>query len=52
MVRGWSPFPAAVGRIHSRIQDEASRRAHIELLAAAALGSAALRRPRRAGPPR
>ncbi len=52
---GWSPFPAAVGRFHSRIQDEASRRAHIELLAAATFGSAvlaALRRPRRAGLPR
>ena len=52
---GWSPFPAAVDRFHSRIQDEASRRAHIELLAAATFGSAALaalRRPRRAGLPR
>ena len=49
---GWSPFPAAVDRFHSRIQREAPRRAHIELLAAAAFGSAALvalRRPRRAG---
>jgi len=49
---GWSPFPAAVDRFHARIQDEAPRRAHIELLAAAAFGSAALaalRRPRVAG---
>ncbi len=46
---GWSPFPAAVDRFHSRIQHEEPRRAHIELLAAAAFGSAALvalRRPR------
>jgi len=49
---GWSPFPAAVDRFHSRIQQEEPRRAHIELLAAAAFGSAALialRRPRGAG---
>jgi len=49
---GWSPFPAAVDLFHSRIQREAPRRAHIELLAAAAFGSAALvalRRPRGAG---
>ncbi len=39
---GWSPFPAAVDRFHSRIQHEEPRRAHIELLAAAAFGSAAL----------
>ncbi len=46
---GRSPFPAAVDRFHARIQPEAPRRAHIELLAAAAFGSAALvalRRPR------
>ena len=45
---GWSPFPAAVDRFHSGIQHEEPRRAHIELLAAAAFGSAALialRRP-------
>ena len=45
---GWSPFPAAVGRFHSRIQHEAPRRAHVELLAATAFGTAALvalRRP-------
>ncbi len=49
---GWSPFPAAVDRFHARIQREAPRRAHVELLAAAAFGSAALaalRRPRGAG---
>ena len=52
---GRSPFPAAVDRFHARIQPEAPRRAHIELLAAAAFGSAALialRRPRGAGLPR
>ena len=46
---GWSPFPAAVDRFHSRIQHEEPRRAHIELLAAASFGTAALvalRRPR------
>ncbi len=49
---GRSPFPAAVDRFHARIQPEAPRRAHIELLAATAFGSAALvalRRPRAAG---
>jgi hypothetical protein len=49
---GWSPFPAAVDRFHARIQHEAPRRAHIELLAAATFGSTALvalRRPRGAG---
>ena len=39
---GWSPFPRAVDRFHARIQHEEPRRAHIELLAAAAFGSAAL----------
>ena len=39
---GWSPFPAAVDRFHSRIQHEEPRRAHIELLAMAAFGTAAL----------
>ena len=39
---GWSPFPAAVDRFHMRIQDEAAHRFHVELLAAAALASAAL----------
>jgi hypothetical protein len=46
-----SPFPAAVNRFHSGIQHEAPRRAHIELAAAAAFGTAAvvaLRRPRSA----
>ena len=47
---GWSPFPAAVDRFHARIQHEAPRRAHIELLAAATFGSAALARaPQAAG---
>ena len=49
---GWSPFPAAVDCFHSRIQREAPQRAYVELLAAAAFGSAALialRRPRGAG---
>ena len=39
---GWSPFPGAVDRFHRRIQHEAPRRAHVELLAAGALASAAL----------
>ncbi len=39
---GWSPFPAAVDRFHARIQHEEPRRAHIELLAVAAFGAAAL----------
>ena len=39
---GWSPFPAAVDHFHSRIQREKPRRLHLELLAAAAFGSAAL----------
>jgi hypothetical protein len=39
---GRSPFPAAVNRFHSGIQHEAPGRAHLELLAAAALASAAL----------
>ena len=46
---GWSPFPAAVDHFHSRIQREASRRAYVEVLAAAGFGAAALvalRRPR------
>ncbi len=49
---GWSPFPAAVDDFHSRIQRESRRRAYVEVLAAAAFGSAALaalRRPRGAG---
>ena len=46
---GWSPFPAAVGRFHSRIQHEEPRRAHIELLAAAAFGAAAITLLRRSG---
>jgi hypothetical protein len=39
---GWSPFPAAVDRFHSRIQPEAAGRAHIELLAAGAFAATAL----------
>ncbi len=39
---GRSPFPGAVDRFHSRIQREASGRAHIELLAAGAFAAAAL----------
>ncbi len=37
---GWSPFPGAVDRFHSRIQHEAPRRAHVELLAAGAFAAA------------
>ena len=39
---GRSPFPAAVDRFHMGIQDEAAHRFYVELLAAAALASAAL----------
>jgi hypothetical protein len=39
---GRSPFPAAFDRFHMGIQDEAAHRFHVELLAAAALGSAVL----------
>jgi hypothetical protein len=51
---GWSPFPRAINRFHGRIQPEAADRAHIELLAASALATAALtalrqRRPAAAG---
>ncbi len=46
---GWSPFPVAVRRFHGRIQHEKPRRAHIELLAAAAFGSAAVIALRRSG---
>jgi hypothetical protein len=45
---GRSPWPRAVDEFHHDIQREASGRAHIELLAAAAFGAAAillLRRP-------
>jgi hypothetical protein len=45
---GWSPFPGAVDRFHSRIQDEASHRAYVEVLAASAFGIAALAALRRA----
>jgi hypothetical protein len=49
---GRSPFPGAVDRFHGRIQHEAPRRAHLELLAAGAFACAALvvlRRPMAAG---
>jgi len=39
---GWSPFPAAVDRFHTRIQREAWHRAYVELLAAGVLSAAAL----------
>ncbi len=44
---GWSPFPAAVDRFHSRIQREAAGRGHLEVLAAGALAVAALTALRR-----
>jgi hypothetical protein len=47
---GWSPFPRAVRRFHSRIQPEAPSRAHIELLAAGTLAAAALVAVRRFDP--
>ena len=49
---GRSPFPRAVNRFHSRIQREAPGRAHLEVLAAGALATAALavlRRPSACG---
>jgi hypothetical protein len=39
---GWSPFPGPVNRFHGRIQHEAPRRAHVELMAAGAFACAAL----------
>ncbi len=39
---GRSPFPGSVDRFHSRIQHEAPRRAHVELLAAAGFACVAL----------
>jgi len=39
---GFTPWPRAVDEFHQRIQPEASGRAHIELLAAAAFAAAAL----------
>jgi hypothetical protein len=47
---GWSPFPAAVDRFHSRIQREARDRWPVELVAAAVFGSAALIMLRRSSP--
>jgi hypothetical protein len=50
---GWSPFPAAVDRFHSRIQREAWHRGYVEVLAAAGLTPAALAALRRwGGPPK
>ncbi len=45
---GRSPFPAAVDRFHSRIQDESFRRAPVEAAAAAAFAAAAFTAIRRA----
>ena len=45
---GWSPFPAAVDRFHARIQDEAFRRAPVELAAAVFAAAALIAIPRRA----
>ena len=39
---GWSPFPRAFDRFHTRIQREAWRRGYVEVLAAATLAPAAL----------
>jgi hypothetical protein len=44
---GRSPWPRAVDQFHQRIQPEAARRAHIELLAASAFAVAALTALRR-----
>ena len=42
LLLGRSPFPGVVDRFHDRIQREAPRRAHVELLAAGAFAAAAL----------
>jgi hypothetical protein len=47
---GWSPFPAAVDRFHSRIQHEAPRRARLELAVAGLFAAAALIALRRGAP--
>jgi hypothetical protein len=47
---GWSPWPGAVNRFHSRIQHEAPRRARQEVLVAAAFATAALVALRRSQP--
>ncbi len=47
---GWSPFPPAIDRFHTRIQREARHRAHLELLAAGAFAAAALAAIRRPAP--
>ena len=44
---GWSPFPAAVDRFHSRIQREAWHRGYVEVLGAGVLSAAALTALRR-----
>jgi hypothetical protein len=44
---GWSPFPGAVNKFHTRIQREAQGRAHLELLAGGVLAFAALTAIRR-----
>ena len=49
---GWSPFPGAVNRFHSRIQHEAPHRAHLELSVARVFAGAALVALRRSGPRR
>jgi len=46
----WSPFPRAVRRFHSRIQDEAPGRAGYEVLAAGACAAAVLLVLRRSRP--
>jgi hypothetical protein len=46
---GWSPFPAAVDRFHSRIQREAWERFPVELIAAGAFAAAAVTVLRKSG---
>jgi hypothetical protein len=46
---GWSPWPGPVNRFHTGIQRESRRRAYVEVLAACALGGAALIAVRRPG---
>ena len=48
---GFTPWGRAVDEFHQRIQPEASGRAHIELLAAACFGTAALAALRRSPAP-
>ncbi len=49
---GWSPFPGAVDRFHSRIQHEAPHRGYLELSVAGVFAVAALAALRRSGPSR